>query len=139
MLSCFVVLKPIFTFFIFQGKRLVFVTNNSTKSRKQYGKKFETLGLDVSEVSSWPILNSQIVYVIVHNLKTTPCIRKKFLHHLLPLQHIWSPLISRQIRRYANQEFITSKLVMNWKLKANLSVRLKTSAEGQAFPPSTQT
>lgn len=33
-----------------QGKRLVFVTNNSTKSRKQYGKKFESLGLDVSEV-----------------------------------------------------------------------------------------
>lgn len=34
-----------------QGKRLVFITNNSTKSRKQYGKKFETLGLSVSEVS----------------------------------------------------------------------------------------
>jgi phosphoglycolate phosphatase len=33
-----------------QGKRLVFVTNNSTKSRKQYGKKFETLGLSVDEV-----------------------------------------------------------------------------------------
>ncbi|KAK9292224.1 hypothetical protein L1049_020186 [Liquidambar formosana] len=32
-----------------KGKRLVFVTNNSTKSRKQYGKKFETLGLNVSE------------------------------------------------------------------------------------------
>ncbi|XP_012085815.2 phosphoglycolate phosphatase 1A, chloroplastic [Jatropha curcas] len=32
-----------------RGKRLVFVTNNSTKSRKQYGKKFETLGLNVSE------------------------------------------------------------------------------------------
>ncbi|XP_073293385.1 phosphoglycolate phosphatase 1A, chloroplastic-like isoform X1 [Primulina huaijiensis] len=32
-----------------KGKRLVFVTNNSTKSRKQYGKKFETLGLDVKE------------------------------------------------------------------------------------------
>jgi len=31
------------------GKRLVFVTNNSTKSRKQYGKKFETLGLSVDE------------------------------------------------------------------------------------------
>ncbi|GAB2229169.1 hypothetical protein Droror1_Dr00023305 [Drosera rotundifolia] len=30
-------------------KRLVFVTNNSTKSRKQYGKKFESLGLNVSE------------------------------------------------------------------------------------------
>uniref|UniRef100_A0A7C9CCG6 phosphoglycolate phosphatase n=1 Tax=Opuntia streptacantha TaxID=393608 RepID=A0A7C9CCG6_OPUST len=32
-----------------KGKRLVFVTNNSTKSRKQYGKKFESLGLNVSE------------------------------------------------------------------------------------------
>ncbi|KAH0462814.1 hypothetical protein IEQ34_010389 [Dendrobium chrysotoxum] len=32
-----------------KGKRLVFVTNNSTKSRKQYGKKFETLGLNVRE------------------------------------------------------------------------------------------
>ncbi|GJP41983.1 hypothetical protein CLOM_g1585 [Closterium sp. NIES-68] len=31
------------------GKRLVFVTNNSTKSRKQYGKKFESLGLAVTE------------------------------------------------------------------------------------------
>lgn len=35
-----------------QGKRLVFVTNNSTKSRKQYGKKFESLGLCVSEVEN---------------------------------------------------------------------------------------
>jgi phosphoglycolate phosphatase len=32
-----------------KGKKLVFVTNNSTKSRKQYGKKFESLGLDVTE------------------------------------------------------------------------------------------
>lgn len=32
-----------------KGKRLVFVTNNSTKSRKQYGKKFESLGLTVGE------------------------------------------------------------------------------------------
>ncbi len=30
----------------------MFVTNNSTKSRKQYGKKFESLGLDVTEVSA---------------------------------------------------------------------------------------
>ncbi|GBG75089.1 Phosphoglycolate phosphatase (PGPase)-like protein [Chara braunii] len=32
-----------------KGKRLVFVTNNSTKSRKQYGKKFSSLGLEVGE------------------------------------------------------------------------------------------
>ncbi|KAL0904687.1 hypothetical protein M5K25_026821 [Dendrobium thyrsiflorum] len=31
------------------GKRLVFVTNNSTKSRRQYARKFVSLGLDVSE------------------------------------------------------------------------------------------
>lgn len=48
----FSTLKSIFhpCFSFFQGKRLVFVTNNSTKSRKQYGKKFETLGLSVNEV-----------------------------------------------------------------------------------------
>ena len=33
-----------------QGKRLVFVTNNSTKSRKGYTKKFQELGLNVSAV-----------------------------------------------------------------------------------------
>ncbi|RZS20506.1 hypothetical protein BHM03_00053043 [Ensete ventricosum] len=33
-----------------QGKKLVFVTNNSTKSRKQYSRKFTSLGVDVSEV-----------------------------------------------------------------------------------------
>ena len=31
-----------------QGKKLVFVTNNSTKSRKGYLGKFTSLGLDVS-------------------------------------------------------------------------------------------
>ncbi|KAL7088453.1 hypothetical protein ACP275_13G128100 [Erythranthe tilingii] len=31
------------------GKKLVFVTNNSTKSRKQYAKKFQSLGISVSE------------------------------------------------------------------------------------------
>jgi ribonucleotide monophosphatase NagD (HAD superfamily) len=37
-----------------QGKRLLFVTNNSSKSRAQYVKKFESLGMQVdsSEVSS---------------------------------------------------------------------------------------
>ncbi|XP_057962420.1 phosphoglycolate phosphatase 2 isoform X2 [Malania oleifera] len=32
-----------------KGKRLVFVTNNSTKSRRQYAKKFCSLGIVVSE------------------------------------------------------------------------------------------
>ncbi|KAL6992920.1 Phosphoglycolate phosphatase 2 [Sarracenia purpurea var. burkii] len=33
----------------FKGKKLVFVTNNSTKSRRQYAKKFHSLGIAVSE------------------------------------------------------------------------------------------
>jgi len=34
------------------GKRLVFVTNNSTKSRADYKKKFDKLGVPVEVVSS---------------------------------------------------------------------------------------
>lgn len=33
-----------------QGKKLVFVTNNSTKSRKKYAEKFHSLGIPVNEV-----------------------------------------------------------------------------------------
>ncbi|CAN0890886.1 Phosphoglycolate phosphatase 2 [Linum grandiflorum] len=32
-----------------KGKKLVFVTNNSTKSRRQYAAKFHSLGISVSE------------------------------------------------------------------------------------------
>ncbi|KAJ0808771.1 putative phosphoglycolate phosphatase [Helianthus annuus] len=32
-----------------KGKKLVFVTNNSTKSRKQYAHKFQSLGIQVTE------------------------------------------------------------------------------------------
>lgn len=35
-----------------QGKQLVFVTNNSTKSRAGYLKKFTDLGLSVKAVSA---------------------------------------------------------------------------------------
>jgi 4-nitrophenyl phosphatase len=34
------------------GKRLVFVTNNSTKSRADYKKKFDTLGIPCEVVRS---------------------------------------------------------------------------------------
>jgi 4-nitrophenyl phosphatase len=33
-----------------QGKQLVFVTNNSTKSRADYKKKFDTLGIPAKVV-----------------------------------------------------------------------------------------
>ncbi|CAK9156790.1 unnamed protein product [Ilex paraguariensis] len=32
-----------------KGKKLVFVTNNSTKSRRQYAEKFQSLGIPVCE------------------------------------------------------------------------------------------
>jgi len=34
------------------GKQLVFVTNNSTKSRADYKKKFDKMGITASEVCS---------------------------------------------------------------------------------------
>jgi ribonucleotide monophosphatase NagD (HAD superfamily) len=33
------------------GKQLVFVTNNSTKSRADYKKKFDSMGISASEVN----------------------------------------------------------------------------------------
>lgn len=34
-----------------RGKQLVFVTNNSTKSRAEYKKRFDGMGISCSEVS----------------------------------------------------------------------------------------
>jgi phosphoglycolate phosphatase len=39
----------ILVFGLVQGKKIVFVTNNSRKSRRQYSKKFRSLGLEVTE------------------------------------------------------------------------------------------
>lgn len=36
-----------------KGKKLVFVTNNSWKSRSQYADKFRSLGISVSQVRFW--------------------------------------------------------------------------------------
>ena len=38
-----------------QGKALLFVTNNSSKSRSQYASKFKALGLDVSPEEILPV------------------------------------------------------------------------------------
>lgn len=38
-----------------QGKKLYFVTNNSTKSRAGYLKKFTQLGLNVQPVGLWRV------------------------------------------------------------------------------------
>lgn len=41
------------------GKKVIFVTNNATKSRAMYKKTFDKLGIDVSEVR--PLLSSLFV------------------------------------------------------------------------------
>lgn len=41
------------------GKRVVFVTNNSTKSRVQYAKKFAELGLAVPPEMIYPSVSEQ--------------------------------------------------------------------------------
>lgn len=45
------------------GKRLIFVTNNSTKSRQQYTKKFEKFGIHVSKEEIFGSAYSAAVYL----------------------------------------------------------------------------
>ena len=41
------------------GKQLVFVTNNSTKSRADYKKKFDKMGITASEVCADTIVGKR--------------------------------------------------------------------------------
>jgi len=45
------------------GKRLFFVTNNSTKSRVEYAKRFEKLGVAVSKEEIFPVSYSAVAYL----------------------------------------------------------------------------
>jgi len=45
------------------GKRLFFVTNNSTKSRTQYAEKFESLGIAVSKEEIFPVSYASVAYL----------------------------------------------------------------------------
>lgn len=49
------------------GKKLIFVTNNSTKSRKQYAEKFHSLGIAVSEDEIFSSSFAAAMYLIVNN------------------------------------------------------------------------
>ncbi|KAL5574844.1 hypothetical protein UlMin_016543 [Ulmus minor] len=50
-----------------KGKKLVFVTNNSTKSRRQYAKKFHSLGISVSEDEIFSSSFAAAMYLKVNN------------------------------------------------------------------------
>ncbi|OAY43517.1 phosphoglycolate phosphatase 2 [Manihot esculenta] len=50
-----------------KGKKLVFVTNNSTKSRRQYAKKFNSLGISVSEEEIFSSSFAAAMYLKVNN------------------------------------------------------------------------
>ncbi|KAI3456599.1 hypothetical protein Pfo_013262 [Paulownia fortunei] len=49
------------------GKKLVFVTNNSTKSRRQYAKKFLSLGISVSEAEIFSSSFAAAMYLKVND------------------------------------------------------------------------
>ncbi|RAL37905.1 hypothetical protein DM860_000599 [Cuscuta australis] len=53
-----------------RGKKLVFVTNNSRKSRKQFAKKFQALGIHVSEGEIFSSSFAAAMYLKVHNFPT---------------------------------------------------------------------
>lgn len=49
------------------GKKLIFVTNNSTKSRKQYANKFHSLGISVSEDEIFSSSFAAAMYLKINN------------------------------------------------------------------------
>ncbi|KAH7660227.1 HAD-superfamily hydrolase subfamily IIA protein [Dioscorea alata] len=58
------------------GKKLLFVTNNASKSRKQYVKKFHTLGLDVCEDE---IFSSSFAAAMFLKLNNFPLNKKAYV------------------------------------------------------------
>ncbi|KAF7142326.1 hypothetical protein RHSIM_Rhsim05G0164500 [Rhododendron simsii] len=85
-----------------KGKRLVFVTNNSTKSRKQYGKKFETLGLNVSEEEIFASSFAAAAYLKSINFPTDKKVRSGVVGLWCELQGIRSfgqPPLSKDLLR----------------------------------------
>jgi phosphoglycolate phosphatase len=72
------------------GKRLVFVTNNSTKSRKQYAKKFDSLGLNVAEEEIFASSFAAAAYLKSVNFPSNKKVAGLFSawsKHLLKLQN----------------------------------------------------
>lgn len=58
------------------GKKLVFVTNNSTKSRRQYAKKFNSLGISVNEDE---IFSSSFAAAMYLKIKSFPKDKKVYV------------------------------------------------------------
>ncbi|KAJ0081664.1 hypothetical protein Patl1_09656 [Pistacia atlantica] len=50
-----------------KGKKLIFVTNNSSKSRRQYANKFHSLGLSVAEDEIFSSSFAAAMYLKVNN------------------------------------------------------------------------
>lgn len=50
-----------------KGKKLVFVTNNSTKSRRQYANKFQSLGISVTQDEIFSSAFAAAMYLKVNN------------------------------------------------------------------------
>lgn len=53
-----------------KGKKVVFVTNNSTKSRKQYAHKFQSLGISVTEEEIFSSSFAAAMYLKVNEFPT---------------------------------------------------------------------
>lgn len=83
----------------------MFVTNNSTKSRKQYADKFLSLGISVSEVallSQFFFCHSSksLIHLILLNQIHCIC-RMRYSLHPLPLLCTCNSLTSPNTRRFA--------------------------------------
>lgn len=56
----------------FSGKRLLFVTNNATKSRKSYKGKFDELGVQAAVVRPVPTSHRTQVTESIHSTSYCP-------------------------------------------------------------------
>jgi phosphoglycolate phosphatase len=73
-----------------QGKKLVFVTNNSRKSRRQYAKKFRALGLEVTEEEIFTSSFAAAMFLKLNNFSPE---KKVPLIHTTSILFIRSPEI----------------------------------------------
>lgn len=84
-----------------KGKKLVFVTNNSWKSRSQYADKFRSLGISVSQVRFWfEDLDVVLWIVVVIFFFLFFFARMRYSPRLLRLLCTWRSTISHHKTRF---------------------------------------
>ncbi|KAJ9566893.1 hypothetical protein OSB04_002859 [Centaurea solstitialis] len=82
-----------------KGKKVVFVTNNSSKSRKQYAQKFQSLGIPVTEEEIFSSSFAAAMYLKVNNFPP----EKKIFFNLIFVVEVFTKVCSDlKVIRYSS-------------------------------------